>query len=271
MTSFVGWKSGTQPLAMKVDGQRVTVPVNIVTEGNETSKLWAHQMLINREWKTRKEVLDFSMRYQVPSKFTALLAVPEEEMKLFREKAAEFEKRKREEERQKRAWQENRNLNWKSSQGGDPEIRIAFDDCVSAHAKLPDGRVIDLKRTAQGVWGGNFEIPSDAPEGEYVVRVFAIKRNGDIEEKQLKYTVDRTPPKGKVEVTMVMGVRVIQVTSEPGLTRVVAYFDNGDELKLKETRPGIYSVALPPKASGTSLVVLFDGAHNRAELKCDLH
>ncbi len=270
ITSFVGWKSGTGSFPVTVRNRRVNVPVSLVTEGDETSKLWAHQMLINHTWKNRKEVLDFSMRYQVPSKYTALLAVPEEEMKLFREKAAEFEKKKKEEERQRRAWQENRNLNTRTSQGGDPEIRIAFDDCVSAHAKLPDGRVITLKSDGRGVWGGNFEIPADAPEGEYVVHVYAIRRNGEVVEKQLKYTVDRTPPKGTVEVTSVLGARVVKVRSEPGLARVVGYLGNGTEIVLKETEPGLYSAALPPSASGELLVVLFDGAHNRTELRCEL-
>lgn len=268
-TSFVGWKTGTGSFPVTVHGKRINVPVNLVTEGDETSKLWAHQMLINHTWKNRKEVLDFSMRYQVPSKYTALLAVPEEEMKLFREKAAEFEKKKKEEERQRRAWQENRNLNTPTTQGGDPEVRISFDDCISAHAKLPDGRVIELKRTGQGIWGGNFEIPADAPEGEYIVRVYAIKRNGEVIEKELKYTVDRTPPKGKVEVVKTMGVSVVRVESEPGLARVVAYL-GGTEIVLKETRPGVYTAALPPNANGELLVVLFDGAHNRTELRCEL-
>lgn len=268
-TSFVGWTRSTRPFAVSVkDSGRVMVPVSIVTEGDETSKLWAHQMLINHEWKTRKEVMDFSMRYQVPSKFTALLAVPEEEMKLFREKAAEFEKQKKEEARRARNWEKERNLNWKSSQGGDPEIRMAFDNCISAHAKLPDGRVINLKQTSNGVWGGNFEIPADAPEGEYVVKVFAIKRDGTIENKELKYTVDRTAPKGTWAVKIVRGVRILTVKSEPGLERAIAYLPDGRDLRLKETEPGAYSVAVPTR--GEVLVVLFDSAHNRGELKCSL-
>jgi hypothetical protein len=269
-TSFVGWKTGTGSFPVTVQSRRIDVPVNLVTEGDETSKLWAHQMLINHTWKNKKEVLDFSMRYQVPSRFTALLAVPEEEMKLFRQKAAEYEKKRKEEERQRRAWQENRNLNWKSSQGGDPEIRIAFDDCVSAHAKLPDGRVIALKPMGKGVWGGNFEIPADAPEGEYIVRIYAIKRNGEVIEKHIKYNVDRTPPKGVVEIVRVMGARVVKVESEPGLAKVVAYLGNGTEIVLKETKPGVYTAPIPPGASGDLLVALFVGAHNRTELRCEL-
>ncbi|MDQ2986235.1 MAG: hypothetical protein M3R13_05870 [Armatimonadota bacterium] len=269
--SFVGWTRSTRPFSVNVkDSGRVSVPVSIVTEGDEASKLWAHQMLINHEWKTRKEVMDFSMRYQVPSKFTALLAVPEEEMKLFREKASEFEKKKKEEARRARNWENDRNLNWKSSQGGDPEIRIAFDNCISAHAKLPDGRVINLKQTSNGVWGGNFEIPAEAAEGEYIVKVFAIKRSGEVVEKELKYDVDRTAPQGKLEINTVRGIRVVKVTTEAGLERVVAYLADGEESRLKEVEPGIYTATLPKNARGELLIVMFDAAHNRGELKCFL-
>jgi hypothetical protein len=269
-TSFVGWTRSSRGFPISVDGKRLNVPISVVTEGDEASKLWAHQMLINHDWKSKKEVMDFSMRYQVPSKFTALLAVPQEEMELFRKKAAEYEKQKREEARRERTWPESRNLNWRSSQGGDPEIRVAFKDCMSAHAKLPDGRVISLKRTPGDFWGGNFEIPADAPEGEYVVRVFAIKRSGEIEERQLTYTVDRTAPKGKLEIAVIRGVRVVKVTAEAGLSRVIAYVGNGSEIKLTESEPGIYTAALPSNADGELLVVMFDAAHNRGELRCSL-
>ena len=269
-TSFVGWTRGGSAFPISVAGRRIQVPVNVVTEGDETSKLWAHQMLIHHKFKNRKEVLDFSMRYQVPSKFTALLAVPEEEMKLFREKAAEFEKKQKEEARRQRAWQEQRRLNANSSQGGDPEIRIAFDNCISAYAKLPDGRVIQLKSTGQNIWGGNFEIPADAPEGEYIVRVYAMKRDGTVQIEDIKYTVDRTPPKGVLEAKVVKGVVILTVRSEPGLDRVTAYFPDGRELRLEESEPGVYTIALPRDSKGSLLIVLMDSAHNRTELTCSL-
>ena len=269
-TSFVGWTRSTRAFPVTVSGRRINVPVDIVTEGNESSKLWAHQMLINHDWKTKKEVMDFSMRYQVPSKFTALLAVPEEEMALFRKKAAEYEKQKREEERRARARPESEPLNWKSSQGGDPEIRISFSDSLSVFAKLPDGRVIQLKRVTTDQWGGNFEIPATAPEGEYTVRIFALKRNGNTEEKQVKYNVDRTPPKGTLEISTVRGVRILKVKAEPGLERVTAFLSNGKEITLKEIESGIYTAALPRDAKGELLVVMFDAAHNRGELRCSL-
>ena len=270
MSTFVGWTNNKSSFPISVNQKRLQVPISVVTEGDETSKLWAHQMLINHDWKTRKEVLDFSMRYQVPSKFTALLAVPEEEMELFRKKAAEYEKKKREEDRRARAWEENRNLNWKSSQGGDPEIRIAFEDCASAYAKLPDGRVINLKPTGKNLWGGNFEIPADAPEGEYIVRVFGVKRSGEVIEKELKYKVDRTPPNGKLEITSAHGIRLLKVTGEPGLERVIGYLPNGTEIRLQEAEPGVYSAVIPNAARGELLIVMFDAAHNRGELRCSL-
>jgi hypothetical protein len=269
-TSFVGWTRAASSFPITVSGNRVQVPVNVVTEGDETSKLWAHQMLIHHRFKNRKEVLDFSMRYQVPSRFTALLAVPEEEMKLFREKAAEFERKQKEEARRRRAWEEGRRLNADKSQGGDPEIRIAFDNCVSAYAKLPDGRVIQLKPTGQNIWGGNFEIPAEAPEGNYIVRVYAMMRDGTVKTEDIRYTVDRTPPKGVLAVKKVNGVAIISVRSEPGLDRVTAYFPDGRELRLKEGEPGVYSVALPPGTQGGLLLVLMDSAHNRTELTCSL-
>jgi hypothetical protein len=270
MATFVGWTTNRTSVSVSIKNKRINVPISVVTDGDETSKLWAHQMLIYHEWKSRKEVMDFSMRYQVPSKFTALLAVPEEEMALFRKKAAEYEKKKREEARRSRAWEEGRNLNWQSSQGGDPEIRIALDNCVSAHAKLPDGRVINLKPTGNDIWGGNFEIPADAPEGEYIVRIFGIRRSGEVIEKELKYSVDRTPPQGTLELGLAKGVQLLKVHSEAGLERVTAYLPSGVEIRLTERESGCYSAVIPKSSGGELLVVMFDAAHNRGELKCSL-
>ena len=113
-------------------------------------------------------------------------------------------------------------------------------------------------------------IPADAPEGEYVVRVFGIKRAGEVVEKELKYTVDRTPPRGRLEINLAKGIRLLRVLSETGLERVVAYLPGGIEIRLKESEPGCYSVAIPKSARGEMLVVMMDAAHNRAELKCSL-
>lgn len=262
---FIGRRKGAGTVSVKTTTGKTVVaktvqPVHANARGTDTAKLWAHQALQQRQWKSRKKVLDFSLQYQIPSTQTALLAVPEQEMKLFRKKEAEWQRQQKEAARRGRSWQENRNQNWGSSGGGDPEIRISMPEAVKAYAILPDGRKIDLRSTGDGFWGGSYDIPADAPEGDYTVKIVGVKADGGTVEKSSSYNVDRTAPTGKFEIKD--GTLIVR--SEPKLGRVIAVFDDGTEVDLREDEPGVYKLALDGRHIVS--IVLYDAAHNRGTI-----
>lgn len=229
-------------------------------KGADTSKLWAHQKLVQGEWRRSKDVLDFSLKYQIPSAQTALLAVPQEQMKLFKEKEAEFQRKQAEEKRKQRAWQNQRRQNWNQSGGGDPEIRIQLPQAVRVIATLPNGTEFALVRDKNGFWGGNFDIPADAPEGDFVVKITWFDRDGLSHEESLVTKVDRTAPQGTIEESNGM----FTLRSEPGLAKVTALLATGEEVQMVEMEPGVYSV--PSKGRRLIRVVLIDLAHNLTDL-----
>jgi hypothetical protein len=262
---FVGRRKGpgTIKIATKGAGSDYTKVKYIKANerGSDAAKIWAHQKLVQNEWEDNKDVLAFSLQYQVPSSETALLAVPQEQMKLFKKKAAEYRRHQAEEARRQRAWQNNRQSNWNSSSGGDPEIRVYQPDAERVYAILPDGRQFDLVKDSAGYWGGNYDIPADAPEGNYDIKVVSVDRSGQESNQTVSYQVDRTAPTG----TLKMEDGYLVLTAEPGLSKVIAVFGDGTEEKMVEVTPGVYKI--PAGAKRVVKVMLMDKAHNISELQ----
>lgn len=232
-----------------------------IEKDTDTAKLWAHQRLVQSDWRHNKDVLDFSMKYQIPSAQTALLAVPQEQLKLFKEKAAEYERKQKEAERKQREWQKQRQMNWNRSAGGDPEIRVEFKDAVKVTAYLPDNSSFELTKVTNDVWGGNFDIPANAADGEYTVRLVAVLKNGKTEEKSINYHVDRTAPKGTL--TVENGALVL-VSTEP-LGKAVVLFGDGTEEEMTAVADNRYEALLNGRR--VVKVVLIDQAHNLGEVE----
>ena len=262
---FMGRRDGAGKIEVVSDKEHKTEilkgTIHANEKGNDTAKLWAHQKLNQTQWSHSKDVLKFSLKYQIPSTQTALLAVPDEQMKLFRAKAAEYQRQQREDVRRKRDWDKNKQLNWRNSSGGDPEIRIQMPEAVKVVATLPDGRHFDLKKDTKGFWGGNFDIPADAPEGDYTVTLTATRTDGSTYEKTIQYNVDRTPASG--EVTKENGFYVLKA-SKP-LARAVAVFGSGEEANMIPTEDGKYE--LPVSKGRLVKVMLIDLAHNIKEIQ----
>ena len=229
-------------------------------KGSDTAKLWAHQKLIQDDWHTRQAVLAFSLKYRVPSSETALLAVPKAEMRIFKKKAAEYRRKQAQEARRNRAWQNNQSMNWSSSSGGDPEIRVYNPTSQRVYAVMPDGQRFDLTKDHSGYWGGNFDIPANAPEGTYDIKVVSVDRNGQESTRTLSYQVDRTPPTG----TLKMEDGFLVLSSEKNLARAVVVFGDGSEENMVEVSPGVYK--LPVGLKRVVKVELIDQAHNITEL-----
>lgn len=270
--AFYGWMPRNRTIKGSYGGRALSFRPQTVSKGSDTARLWAQQRLAQDAWKRRKDVLNFSMKYGVPSSYTALLAVPQEEMKLFRAKEKEFNKKAAERRQQER--EDDRNLrnfnnrtNWNRSGGGDPEIRVTYPNASKVFAVLPDGRVLDLRKMADGVWGGNFDIPAAAPEGNYQVRIVAVNPDGKRDERTLDYAVDRTAPEGVASFRVVDGKLILEVRSEKGLHEVAAYRPDGTKIVLEEVEPGLYRAEMAPTAVSLTLV-LKDGASNKREIPC---
>lgn len=275
---FVGWQTSPKPVSC-IDGRdRVTMEIQ-ASSGDLTAKLWAQQVLAQGHWYAPKKVLDFSLRYQVPSSQTALLAVPKSEWKLMEQKRKEYKawakkqaqlaKKEAEEARKaqlaySRNWRERKMISWRVTQGGDPEIRVSAQLAKTVFAILPDGTRLKLNQGAPGVWGGNFEIPASAPEGQYLVKIEILYVDGRKEIRTESYAVDRTKPTGHVWVEERGPDRTLCVESEAGLARVIAYWPDGKYLLFKEVNPGHYEAALPHGASGQPVIQLVDSASNKA-------
>ena len=271
--AFMGWLRHNHRIAVRHNGLRFDFKPERIFSGSESARLWAQQMLATGHWKSGTDVLRFSMKYGVPSSKTALLAVPQEEMAVYQRKAHEFERKQaearraeREAARQNRSWQGKRNQNYDATGGGDPEIRIHIPYARSVQAYLPDGRVLELFVT-DDVWRGNFEVPANAPDGDYRVRIVANLLDGRTIETHTSYTVDRTPPTGTYRLMVLDGVRYLEVHSSPNLAEVAAYLPDGSKIVLKEVSPGVYR-ALAPSVKGVLMtIVMKDRASNKGELK----
>jgi hypothetical protein len=266
VVAFSGWIPKNKKIAIRADGVRYAFKPTPIRQGPEAAQLWAQEKLARGDFKSRDQVLAFSLKYHVPSYATALLAVPQEQMKLFRSKAAEYRKQQLEQARRDRAWKKNRQQNWNRSGGGDPEIRVAFPNAEKVYAVLPDGQILNL-RESDGFWGTNFEIPATAQEGSYEVKIVAIKKDGSREERKIEYQVDRTAPEGKLTLKLVDGNLVIEVRAEAGLAEVAAYAKDGTKTVLKEVEPGLYRAELENRSIELT-VILKDEASNKRELKC---
>lgn len=254
---FIGRRKGPGTVSVTTKGAKDAQRVIANTRGSDTSKLWAHQALVQRNWKTNREVLRFSLKYGIPSAQTALLAVPQEQMKLFKQKEAEFKRQQAEQARRDRAWQKERQQNWRNSNGGDPELRISLPGAVRAYAILPDGRRIDLRPNGDDIWGGSYDIPVLTPEGEFKIRVIGVRADGTEFEVLTSYEVDRTKPIGSYEIEK--GWLIVR--SEAKLARIIAVMKDGDEIPMKETEPGVYKLELEGRKPIS--VILFDANHNR--------
>lgn len=267
---FVGRMKSARAASIRIGERKFELFPRNVERGNWASKLFAQAMLTHREFKNKQEVLDFSLKYQVPSRFTALLAVPKEEWKLFEEKKKEYQRqeaaRRRREQRNQMPGNGGRDpLNWSTSRGGDPEIRVHEPKALRAEAVLPDGRVLTLKPDVNGWWTGNFEIPANAPEGEYAVKIRFFSATGLLREQVVKYKVDRTSPEGKLTIKGM----TLTLKSEPGLNDVTLQTESGQIIKFVETSPGVYQLTLDKLPKGKCVVVLKDDGSNKKVIACN--
>jgi hypothetical protein len=158
---------------------------------------------------------------------------------------------------------------------GDPlVVSQAPADARHVVAVMPDGEVKRLEFNGlTRRWEARFDIPTYAKEGEYVVQVIAVLKDGTRTAETMRYHVDVTPPKGKLVARIVEGrVLRIELEADEDAARASAILPWGEQRTVGRTGTGRFLLLAPiPEAwQGRPLevrVILLDRAHNRTELK----
>jgi hypothetical protein len=171
-------------------------------------------------------------------------------------------------------------------QPGDPEIYVdAGRDAVSVKVEFPFGETkvasYDLEaRSGRGAWMVRFLVARDTPEGDYEALAHIQHRDGSIETKKVRYTVDNTAPQLDVKLAPsarrpgMIEVTVTQPDAGPlsDLKRVELLTPSGSVHALTAIRWGTFRavIASSELGAGKLRVVGFDQALNHTVKELEL-
>lgn len=235
---------------------------------NPAARLWADKRIAALQDDTRhdhrREVIQLSRRYTVVSKFTALLAIPPEELENYRRRLASH--------------QVSTNTRSTGGGGGDPYIAVrAPQDARQVVAVFPDGDAKSLTfNPARGLWDGRFDIPFGTPEGEYRVTVIVVHRDGQRSRFVLAYHNSLSGPQaGPLSLLQASPGRPVMIrVAGAGIERAFAVTPWGERAPLAAYGDAWSGQVHVPdtwsRGVSTVTVVLLDGAHNRTEVTLDL-
>jgi hypothetical protein len=275
--SFVGRydKPGVCQLTIRGSrDKRLTVKFNLeaqyaIDPQNPASKLWADKRIgaMQDEPAANKQsdVVDLSKCYTIVSNFTALLAIPPEELARYRRLMAEQSA--------------HSNTNTIGGGGGDPFISVkAPEDAKQVVAVFPDGSAKSLEYDiSRNSWTTRFDFPLGTPAGNYVVTIIVTQANGKRTQLILTYDNLITAPKVKAAAHIVNLDNDRQAHVEVNgdniarATLVAPWGERAAMMKDGVNWTGV--VTAPPDwpAGAVSLsVVCYDGAHNRSEVQVDV-
>lgn len=236
---------------------------------NPAAALWADKWIdalsnANRR-DFRNDIIKLSQRFMVISSFTALLAIPQEELDYYRNVLAKQKVKT--------------NTEWTGGGGGDPYIEVrAHADASRVTAIFPNGDIKELTFDAlKSAWSGRFDIPFGTPEGDYRVTIVVVHKTGERTRFVLVYKNLLSAPQVLATSTILTakrGAPLAVSVSGKGISRAVAVAPWGERAELSaKTGPwqGTLTVPATWQAGNQSItVVLFDGAHNRTEVTLDV-
>ena len=189
-------------------------------------------------------------------------------------KAGELEKRKQQIDADfNKRWQEL-STRW----GGDPLISVgAPADALQVVAIMPDGEVKTLIYNADSArWEARFDTPIYAPEGDYVITIIVVLKDGTRKQLSLHYRIDSTPPNGTGTGAIVDNSLFLELDADPDTARVAALLPWGNLVRMRKTADvGRFSaiVPVPAEFAAETLAVTFiltDSAHNRTAITLDV-
>ena len=233
--------------------------------------LWADKRisLLQNSYRRnfKPDIIKLSQRFMVVSNFTALLAIPQEELDYYRNVLA------------KQKIQTNTQT--MGGGGGDPYIAVhAPSDCAQVVALFPNGDIKNLTwNPAKKVWDGRFDIPFGTPEGAFRVTVLVVHNSGQRTEFCLVYQNRLTGPQINTAnlqtLTAERGQSVSVSVQGQHIARATVLAPWGEQTLLSDAGAGMWQgrVSVPNlQATGTTTitVVLLDGAHNRTDVTLDL-
>ncbi|MCL5038168.1 MAG: hypothetical protein M1269_13835 [Chloroflexi bacterium] len=235
---------------------------------NAAGPIWADKridILQNDYSKNNRDtVIKLSKKFNVVSRFTALLAIPKEELEYYKNVLAK----------------EKIQTNTKSvgGGGGDPWISVkAPVDALRVVAVFPNGEAKSLNYDEKKkCWSGRFDIPFGTAAGTYRVTVILVHKDGKLTRFILEYDnlLGETISANATTLTGKPGGSVILKVTGDGIERGVVVTPWGERYNLGKKdghwEAGILIPKDTPAGKNMLTVVLMDGAHNRTEIEVDL-
>jgi len=275
--SFTGRyrRSGVQRIIVRSSNHRpITVRIALGAKpaavgADPAARLWADKRISALQDDTtrnrRDEVVSLSKRYTVVSKFTALLAIPAEELENYRKRLAKHDV--------------STNTEYMGGGGGDPFIQVkAPEDALNVVAVFPDGSAKDLDYDPERKsWTTRFDIPMDTPPGEYDVTVIVVHNDGRRTRFVLVYqNLQEAPVVNGVDAALTAkrgDVAAVSVRTE-GVVKATLVTPWGDRVPMKRAADAWTAAPVVPLdwKAGTAqmVIVLYDGAHDRTEVTVDV-
>lgn len=163
---------------------------------------------------------------------------------------------------------------------GDPLIAIqAPADAQQVIAVMPDGEIKVLTYNSNSKqWEARFDIPACASEGDYVIKIVVVLKDGTRKTLTMHYSVDLTEPRGEAKAQMVTPEHKLrlELNADEDTARVSAILPWGDRIDLDKTNEpnkffGVTSVPTEYQNSAVQVqFVLTDKAHNRNSILIDM-
>lgn len=217
----------------------------------------------------KNEVIDLALAYDLVTKYTSFLAIPESELTDgARDALASARERK---QQILAAHKDAVALSRSSMPPGDPILQVrAPASAQQVTAYFPFGLVKDLVYDADAEqWRVRFLVPKGVADGVYEVKIVIVHADGSVEVARIPYTIDSSEPDFEVVTEETDGGALIKVvTAEPArLVTVATVDDPGVRVELQDTGDGVHFEALMPLPPGAHRlrIVVADEARNEAE------
>lgn len=166
-------------------------------------RLWAQKRIddllegISLEGETpelKNEVIDLALAYDLVTRYTSFLAIPESEITSEVRGSIDSERKRRANilAKHKDAAALSRTI----MPPGDPQLSVhAPHDAQSVTAVFPFGLTLDLHyEPSNEVWQGRFLVPNQVSDGIYQTQIYVVDREGQLSQTTTEYEIDSVAP-----------------------------------------------------------------------------
>jgi Ca-activated chloride channel family protein len=277
-TVTVRGRLGNRPVSFTT---RVEVPAQVRRPW--VGRLWAQariqdlleEIALNGETEElKKEVIELALAYNVATKYTSFLAIPESELTAAAN--ATLAEARVQKQRIFAARKDAAQLSRADMPPGDPVLSVkAPRDARQVTAYFPFGLVEDLTwEPAEEKWQVRFLVPKGTRDGRYRVQVLIVHQGGHTELAEVDYTIDSQGPELELKVTPTAGGADLEVRCAERARRVAVQVVGQPALRLDLTDDGTGlrftgTLRLPPGRHALR-VVASDRARNESEKEVDV-